>query len=381
MIRKTIFWLHLGTGVVVGVVVAMMSLTGVLLTYEHQFLQWDDRQYIESSEVANRLAIEDLIDAARSSGLELAELSFLADEQMPVLASEGRRGKSVYISQYSGEILGLPGPRIGGFFREITGWHRWFNAEGDARRSAQLVTGVSNLAFLFLVLSGAYLWLPKIFRWPLFRQRLLFSRRYKKSRLRDFYWHHVFGIWSAIPLAVVIATAVVFSFSWANDLVFKIAGDDLPSGTENVISAIRSGAPVIFKSEVPSLDELLHVAKGQTKNWRTITLRVPKAGDEEVEFLVDTGNGRQPHLRDTLSLSASTGVVLSSTGFEQVPAGRRARVIIRYLHTGEVLGVTGQTIAGLVSLASLFMVWTGFALAWRRLIVPPMRKWKARKTR
>jgi uncharacterized iron-regulated membrane protein len=47
---------------------------------------------------------------------------------------------------------------------------------------------------------------------------------------------------------------------------------------------------------------------------------------------------------------------------------------VRFLHTGEVLGIAGQTIAGLVSLTSLFMVWTGLALAWRRLIVPLYRK-------
>ncbi|MGI9206149.1 MAG: PepSY domain-containing protein, partial [Woeseiaceae bacterium] len=50
--------------------------------------------------------------------------------------------------------------------------------------------------------------------------------------------------------------------------------------------------------------------------------------------------------------------------------GRQARSWIRFLHTGEALGFFGQTIAGLVSLTSLFMVWTGFALAWRRLVSP-----------
>jgi uncharacterized iron-regulated membrane protein len=356
----------------------MMSFTGVLLTFEHQVQQWDDRQYFESIEAANRLPIEDIIDSARSSGLKVAEISFLADDRMPVLASEGRRGKSVYVSQYSGEIVGSPGARTGGFFRTITGWHRWFNAGGDARKSGQLVTGVSNLAFLFLLLSGAYLWLPKVFRWSLFRSRLLFSRRYQNAKFRDFCWHHVFGIWSVIPLLVIVTTAVVFSFSWADDLVFKIAGNDAPVAVESGNSGLREEAPAVFESEVPSLYELLRVAKSHTQSWNAITLRVPKAGDKKVAFVVDTGSGRQPQLRDTLTLNASTGAILSTTGFEQVPAGRRARVFIRFLHTGEVLGIAGQTIAGLVSLTSLFMVWTGFALAWRRLIVPPMRKWAAR---
>jgi uncharacterized iron-regulated membrane protein len=57
-----------------------------------------------------------------------------------------------------------------------------------------------------------------------------------------------------------------------------------------------------------------------------------------------------------------------------VSPGRKARSIIRFLHTGEVLGIAGQTLAGIVSLISLLMFWTGLALAYRRLIQPLFRK-------
>jgi hypothetical protein len=36
-----------------------------------------------------------------------------------------------------------------------------------------------------------------------------------------------------------------------------------------------------------------------------------------------------------------------------------------YLHTGESLGVIGQALAGRASFGALFLVWTGFELAWR----------------
>jgi uncharacterized iron-regulated membrane protein len=49
-------------------------------------------------------------------------------------------------------------------------------------------------------------------------------------------------------------------------------------------------------------------------------------------------------------------------------------MMLRFLHTGEALGLAGQTIAGLVSLSSAIMVWTGLALAWRRLVRPQLRR-------
>ena len=38
-LRTIIFWIHLGTGVAAGLVVLMMSVSGVLLTYEMQLNQ------------------------------------------------------------------------------------------------------------------------------------------------------------------------------------------------------------------------------------------------------------------------------------------------------------------------------------------------------
>jgi len=48
--------------------------------------------------------------------------------------------------------------------------------------------------------------------------------------------------------------------------------------------------------------------------------------------------------------------------------------IIRFLHTGEVLGLAGQALAGLASLAGCLLVWSRLALAWRRLIRPLLRR-------
>ena len=42
--RTVLFWLHLTAGVAAGLVVLIMSATGVALTYEKQVLEWADRR-------------------------------------------------------------------------------------------------------------------------------------------------------------------------------------------------------------------------------------------------------------------------------------------------------------------------------------------------
>ena len=65
--------------------------------------------------------------------------------------------------------------------------------------------------------------------------------------------------------------------------------------------------------------------------------------------------------------------------FSSQTPGQRLRSWIRFLHTGEALGIVGQTIAAIVSATSVIMVWTGLALAWRRLISPLFRRRAAPK--
>ena len=61
-----------------------------------------------------------------------------------------------------------------------------------------------------------------------------------------------------------------------------------------------------------------------------------------------------------------TARVLGSEGPADLSTGRTLRLWLRFLHTGEALGIIGQTIAGVASLGALFLVWTGLALSWRR---------------
>ena len=139
----------------------------------------------------------------------------------------GRSG-SLLVDPYSGDGREPGAQGLRAFFSAVTGWHRWFNATGESRATARAITGASNLAFLFLVLSGIYLWLPRMWKWAAFKTRLLFNPKATTAKARDFNWHHVFGIWSAIPLAVVVATATVFSYPWANDLVYRAVGEQPP---------------------------------------------------------------------------------------------------------------------------------------------------------
>ena len=372
MVRSTIFWIHLVCGVATGLVVLMMSVTGVILTYERQMIAWADRTaYAPPAPDATRLPLERLVEAAKRHRPELAATTIMLrnEPDAPVVLAAGRSG-SVLADPYSGVVSDPKAAGLRSFFGAVTGWHRWFNATGESRAAARAITGASNLAFLFLILSGMYLWLPRVFKWAAFKIRLLFNSKATTTKARDFNWHHVLGIWSSIPLAVVVATATVFSYPWANDLVYRIAGDEPPRGQAELAIVVQDGTAI----DRLGYDALLARAAAHGE-WQTLTLNIPASPEAPtVRIGIDEGNGGQPQRRHTLTLDASTGAVLSYAPFSSQTAGQKARSWIRFLHTGEALGLVGQTIAGLVSLTSVVMVWTGLALAYRRLLQPLWRR-------
>ena len=379
MPRRMLFWLHLGCGVVAGLVILMMSVTGALLTYERQLVAAAERGYRHPPEEGQaRKSVDELV-AAASAVLEPTALSFAADPLAPVIASAGREGR-IYLNPYSGEVLGTSASAAREFFSLVTRWHRWFGVEGEQRQWARAITGASNLAFLVLIVSGCFLWLPRVWAGAMFRSRLFFSRQAMSGKARDYNWHHVLGIWSALPLAVIVASAVVFSYPWANVLVYRSLGEQPPErgarrgGPIGPTARATAHADHASSGQTLTLDALLAQATGTRPGWRTITLALPRQGTTGVGFTIDAGTGGQPQKRETLVLDAASGAVVRSETFASQSPGTRTRSLIRFLHTGEALGIVGQTLAGAVSLTSILMVWTGLALAYRRLVAPWFRR-------
>ena len=387
MFRKILFWSHLFCGVVAGVVILTMSFTGVLLTYERQILAWmESRHFVPEAEQTERLSLEQLAFIARTDhqSIETTAIVVSNDPGAPVTFSAGRRA-AVSLNPYSGQEMTTGSPGMEAFFSTTTGLHRWFNLSGESRNTARAITGASNLMFLFIILSGLYLWFPKIWRWSMFRMRLAFRSYGGNSRARDFNWHHVLGVWSAIPLVVIVATASVFYYPWANNLVYQVYGETPPArgrgpgpaaggqSGETDMGSLPAAEPVYLNYDAlfAHARDFIESDGGQ---WRLISLNIPGHNSPDVSFAIDQGNGGQPHLRHTLILSRTSGQVSDWQPFSSQSPGRQTRSIVRFLHTGEALGITGQTIAGLVSFTSLIMVWTGLALAWRRLVSPRLRK-------
>ena len=363
-LRRGLFWLHLAAALAAGIVILILSATGALLAYQRQITAWADRMpRVAAPAGACRLPLERLVAAA---GDEASAVVLRSAPDAPVVVSAGRK-PPVFLDPYTGQVVGRGSEGVRSFFQSVTEWHRWLAAKGDARETGRAVTGAANLAFLFIVASGVYLWWPRRWGRPALKAITVPNTRLA-GRARDFNWHNAIGFWSAIPLLIVIPCGAVISYQWATDLVYRVFGEDPPKRAER---AAREAKPAKATS-FDGADALLARAETQQPGWKTITLRLPVPAEGPVAFTIDRGEGVRPDLRATLTLDCKTAAVVRWEPYESQTPARRARLWMRWAHTGEAAGLIGQTIAGLASAGSVVLVCTGLILAWRR-----WRAWRA----
>ncbi|AMN51168.1 hypothetical protein ACP90_00415 [Labrenzia sp. CP4] len=371
--KRIIFWAHLVVGVAFGLVILLMSATGVVLTYERQIISYMESRAVIKPADAQLLSVDELATAVLANGGQPGNSLVLPRQDgAPATLSVSRRENHL-LNPYTGERIDNAAEGTKSFFGTVTALHRWFALTGENRSLGRAMTGAANLGFLFILVSGIYLWWPKKWTWRIVKLNLLFRRNLPTAKARDYNWHHVFGIWSLVPLFAVVVSGVVISYPWASNMVAAVFGPVSPAATGHAAGEERQGQNRA-QGEAVSLQAIADTLKQAEPDWQTLSVKLPNGQAARVVMTVDTGNGTQLSRQTTYTVSRVSGELLGVSGAEDQPAGRRARVFLRFLHTGEVYGFIGQTLAGLASLASVFLFYTGFALAYRRLIQPLFRR-------
>jgi uncharacterized iron-regulated membrane protein len=379
MLRRIVFWLHLLTGLTAGTLILVMAGTGVLLAFEPQLVDLAERSLRTvppPASGASRVSLATLVAAAQDArGGERASTIALRSEPQATVRVGFGRDATLFMHPFTGAVVGL-GSRTHDILHVVEDWHRWLGSRDLGRP----FTGVCNLAFLGLGISGLFLWWPRAWSRRAVRAVTVPDLRLR-GKARDFNWHNSIGFWCAPFIIVITLTASVMSYQWANDLLYRLTGNPPPpvagAGGGGAAAARGNRAESRERSAgaAPSidLDALAMRAAGQVPGWVAITLRLPQRTGGPVTAFIQEPPTWHPNPRSVLTLDGATAQVVRWEPFAGANLGRKLRALVRVLHTGEVGGVIGQAIAGLASAGGVFLVCTGVALACRRV-----RAWSIR---
>ena len=402
--QKFLFWVHLVAGLLAGGVILSMAVSGILMAYEPQLVEWaekDRRIVAVPAPGAERLSLDSLsaLAAASAPGKRFSGLTVQSDPAASVSVAFGRDGGNVYVNPYTGAVLGGDS-RMHGFLHAVEEWHRWFGVREIGKR----ITGAAVLLFSLLLISGLYLWFPRRLTRAAFRTSAV-PKFNLKGRARDWNWHNTVGFWAAPLILVTTLTGTVIAYRWASDILFVLTGNEPPprppeatqggqggkgvkagqamqggakperrvaeAGSPGAASASANGPEASAerpRKEGPvraNLDAFLSRADALAPGWAAVSFRLPqKPGGPVTASIVMTGASK--YARSQLSLDAATAEAVKWEPYAEQNLGRRLRGWIVPVHTGRAGGPVGQFFALLSASAALLLVWTGVAMAWRR---------------
>lgn len=357
--RNILFWVHLAAGTVAGLVILVMSVTGALIAFEPQIVDFAERgvrNVTPPAPDAQRLNMETIVTKGRETFPEVppSGVSMGSEPTSSAAVSFGREG-TIFVNPYTGDVLGK-GSKVHKLMHEIEDWHRWLGS----REIGRPITGLSNAAFLILVITGFYLWWPRRWAGTTLKTVTRFNPRLQ-GKARDWNRHNVIGFWCAPVLLVITLTGLVMSYQWANNLLYRIAGNEPPPPQE----AVASAQPLEFP--IGSVDALWARAEQQAPGWVSIRLRFPTRLEGPVIASIQEPAPWHPNPRSQLTLNATTAELMKWEPFSSYSLGRTLRSWVRPIHTGVAGGVAGQTIALLGAIGGVMLAWTGLAMAWRRI--------------
>ncbi|TXM72581.1 PepSY domain-containing protein [Methylobacterium sp. WL12] len=219
-LRTVLFRLHWALGLTAGLVLALVGVTGAMMSYEEAIL---DLANADRAQVAVQdrpvLGPEALVArlSAERPGLRVGALTFFGD---PALAPRARfaddakagdvkpggRAPSVYLDPYDGTLRGEV--RGEATFATIRGLHRLLLLPGEGRGWGRTITGAAALALLVFLATGLVLRWPKVHAWRIWLKPSL--RRPGRPR----YWslHAVAGTWLLPVYAVIALTGLWWSY-------------------------------------------------------------------------------------------------------------------------------------------------------------------------
>jgi len=352
-LRKAIFWIHLGLGLLALLPMVFLSVTGLLLAFEPQLTDdWaHETRTLRTKAARERISLDALVTKAMGpeSG-KVSSIAILADSTAYVELREAKR-RFVRVDPWSGEVQARTGA-LQSFLGTIESLHQSL-ASGETGRT---VTGASALVCLLLSVSGLVIWWP---RKLVALRHVLWPRSGLRGRARNWQWHNAFGIMSLLPLFVLGLTGTVMAFPWAEKVLYAVTLSHEPPRLGKKAGSLPSVPGWKGRQWQTWLDTAkTHAPAG----WTGLRLRAPEK----------PGKGPVINFRGRADGAATGNLVLAPDGsfLSYKPAGTdlvpRLRALARPLHTGVFLGLPGQLLIILAALSALVLAWTGGALSWRR---------------
>ncbi len=270
--RKVFSKIHLWLSVPFGIIIAITCITGASLIFETEIneLTMPNRYFVK--EVTGQpLPLNELMrNVVRTlpDSVSITGVAISSDPQRTyqVNLSKPRRA-ALFINQYTGEIIDK-NERIP-FFTFMFRMHRWLLDSMKPDREifwGKMIVGVSTIMFVFVLLSGLVIWVPRSLKG--LKNRLCIAT--KKGQHRFWFDLHVAGGFYATLLLLVMAlTGLTWSFPWYRSAFYTVFGVEVQQGAPHS----NATQPKVKKEQITSQSTLAQNSDDSSENSQSLKPR------------------------------------------------------------------------------------------------------------
>lgn len=362
--RRCFFFIHLWTGVILGLWLVAIGLTGSVLAWPN--LRGVERKWIifpnpvpppGTPQISLGQAIAAVKQAQPNSTAKQLSSIFPASPPAVPYYVFLRRGSVVLVDPYSARVSApINDSRV--IYLKIESLH----IELIGATKGLITNGILSFFTLFLLLSGVWLWWPSTVRQ--LKIRLSVKRKTTLRRLvTDL--HNVAGIYLFILLLITTATALplVYNNATGDGIVKAINGQNIEKELTVVPHGQRLPDDVLFQR--------LHQ---QHPNIVATFIKRPVHPDDV--YTVYFPRKEMGFFRGGMAeMDPYSGKILKMGSADHAPKGEKVMGVIEDLHVGDFGGVWVQILYTLAGLMPLGLFITGMLMWWKR----KQAEWKARR--
>jgi uncharacterized iron-regulated membrane protein len=359
-IKKTIRFIHLWLGLLSGLVVFIIATTGAIWSFESEisnFLYPYRNVEIEDKPVISIAKIKKIV----APHLQNTSAIYYNGKDKSIEVREWNKvdGETINnylnLNPYSGEILKIR-KNESTFFDYVLDLH----INLMLGEFGHTIVKYATFIFLFLLISGIYLWWPK--KKKGIKQRITLDwKKTTKWKRKNYDLHSVLGFYASLIIIFAVLTGLAWSFKWVDKTIYSVAtlGEKYKDYTEN--SSSKKDASAIQDID----DVILNRAKKEFgKPYESWNYYFAKENNESISVYIN------PDI-DTFYKSSSyffdqrTAQLLLSESSKTKNNGQNIRDMYFDIHIGKILGLPGQLLMFFSSIlvASLpitgFLIWLG----------------------
>lgn len=361
--KKCFQHLHLWLAVPFGLIIAAICFSGAALVFEKELTEGCHRELYYVTKVESRaIPIDQLLSGVAATlpdSVSITGVTFFADPDRAcqVALSKPRRA-SIYVDQYTGEVKGRH--QRTPFFSVMFRLHRWLldsMKPGDTIYVGKLVVGISTIMFVFVLISGIVLWIPR-------RRRALKNRlkvAVNKGQRRFWYDLHVSGgMYALLFLLTMALTGLTWSFPWYRAAFYRVFG-------------VEMGQPSSPK-EATGRGEKKKEKENSFIHWQKVYDQLCVLNPDYEQVSVSNGSASVSFNRwgnqrasDRYAFSSDDGQITETMRYESQEKSGKIRGWIYSVHVGSWGGITTRILAFVAALLGAVLPLTGYYFWLKRL--------------